>query len=127
MKAGRELDALIAEKVMEHDLQRWINYPTREPVIMLKGEDGVWGRRDIPHYSTQIADAWLVVEKFRRGQYPHPNGDGVACCVKMNIYDDVAYPDCYVEIFSPSQKKVTAIANEMPLAICLAALKTKGE
>jgi len=48
MSAGREMDALIAEKVMGHYLGN-----TRDIVKIL------------PHYSTDIVAAWGVTEKFR--------------------------------------------------------------
>jgi hypothetical protein len=52
--AGREMDALIAEKVFGHDRgfpevlgERWIAFPERV----------------LPRYSTDIAAAWPVLEK----------------------------------------------------------------
>lgn len=60
---GRELDALIAEKVMG-----W-KFEQRHP----EADNGIfpWTRVDgiravaPPHYSKSIADAWAVVEKWR--------------------------------------------------------------
>ena len=117
MKAGRELDALIAETVMgwERTLNRavWREITSSEHIVDV----------DQWHPSTEIADAWLVVEKFRRGQYPHPRGDSVACVIDLHISDWVNVPDCHAKIFSPTLSPVDAYATEMPLAICLAALK----
>ena len=59
-KAGRELDAQIAEQVM--GLQVIVFGST--PLIYAttkSDEDGKW----LPCYSTSIADAWLVVEKMK--------------------------------------------------------------
>lgn len=62
MKAGRELDALVAEKVMGRNLtlekeltehEMWLSQLMPEIII------------HIPHYSTDIAAAWEVVEKVR--------------------------------------------------------------
>lgn len=50
MNAGRELDALIAEKVMGDPLQLKMALGPR-------------------HYSTDIAAAWEVVEKLRTAKY----------------------------------------------------------
>jgi hypothetical protein len=65
MKAGRELDALIAERVMG-----WHNNRDNP------NESGMWGimdyradgspvlAADFPEYSTDMAAAWEVVEKL---------------------------------------------------------------
>lgn len=60
MKAGRELDAKVAEEVMGWD------WNSKSAGWMQKIEvDGLTETIDIielPHYSTDIAAAWLVVE-----------------------------------------------------------------
>ena len=63
MKAGRELDALVAEKVMgwergdtSRGFMKW--YPAG------KRHKSGCGEFDIPGYSTDIAAAWEVVEKL---------------------------------------------------------------
>lgn len=55
MKPGRELDALIAEKVMG-----LITDLDRQTVWDVYEKPGY----PLPHYSTDIASAWLVVEKL---------------------------------------------------------------
>lgn len=69
MKAGRELDAAVAEKVMEWgkrdyyaDGERDFDWlvPTNVPFVFRK----VY-RDSCPHYSTSIEDAWEVVEKLK--------------------------------------------------------------
>jgi len=128
MKAGRELDALIAEKVMGYEVGWGIQSVSggirtrKNPQALHAHADGEVVRVDLPHYSTQIADAWLVVERFRRGTEPVD----VACCVDLHISDWCTVPDCFVKIYSPALAPVDAHANEMPLAICLAALKAVG-
>lgn len=84
MEAGRELDALVAEKVMglrvlfaarawsEDD---WLgsDIPTEENVMAIVNErpenpDQKWrgpSHLIIPHYSTDIAAAWQVVKQMR--------------------------------------------------------------
>ena len=86
---NRELDARIAEEVMGH-----INFYGGEYIG--------------PHYSTQIADAWLVVEKL----------GGVVGIDRFPKYDD---PDEWY--WDVGFNKGTAQADTAPLAICLAALK----
>jgi hypothetical protein len=59
----RDLDALVAEKVMGHAVEKWggeshIKAPDAHPTSCAK----VW--HDIPHYSTDISAAWQVVEKL---------------------------------------------------------------
>ncbi len=92
MKAGRELDALIAEKVFGK--------------ICPGFEFDYVG----PHYSTQIADAWLVVEKM---------WDLGGFRVAIIAVDDGQY-ECD---FDDMRATFTLQADTAPLAICLAALK----
>ena len=68
MKAGREFDALVAEKVMG-----WIGVAKRRQVtstgeeLVLKGlpRNDADSLIEVPRYSTRIDDAWSVVEKMR--------------------------------------------------------------
>ena len=83
LEAGRELDALVAEKVMGwkwdkgNSLQHLLLGPDGAigAVIFHDGiadDDGIVQPLDCPHYSTDIAAAWEVVEKLRRandGEY----------------------------------------------------------
>lgn len=77
MKPGRELDALVATKVMGWDCDvRWMEITDYNPKTRIghaidaagveKG--GVCDERStvrpVPHYSTDIAAAWQVVDKF---------------------------------------------------------------
>ena len=57
MKAGRELDAKVAEFMGWH-IMRWINHPGTPPQ-MFRGDNF----QDIPHYSTDISVALPVLEK----------------------------------------------------------------
>jgi hypothetical protein len=109
MKAGRELDALVAEKVMGYR----------------QAEDGSWflpgistgfGLWELPEYSTSIADAWLVVEKLKlfKGFCLRQRNDGMWDSVRYGKWAD-GFDDQIVV------GKTTA-----PHAICLAALKAVG-
>ena len=122
MKAGHELDALVAEKVMGWHIQQLSSYSfaawfdsdnsqtgwTEEPddYDSLRYFIGVW------HPSTNIEAAWEVVERVKDwritlsgGEY---EGDGWSVGVTNNT-------DTYY-----------GLADTAPLAICLAALKACG-
>lgn len=137
MEAGRELDALIAEKVMDLvpcEAWEYINfgsaggpalvnancihgqgrrcYPTTE----IGGGVSLQGIGGPPHYSTDIAAAWEIVEKF--GHY------------KVNTFPGEIPgqpPTIRVELtrFHPEAFGY-ADADTVPLAICRAALKALG-
>lgn len=99
MKAGRELDALIAENVFK----RKVVYVGGHPHLT-EGNDNYLGG-DCPHFSTQIADAWLVVEKL-----PPP-------------YTIGRYNEEWVVTIARDDDTKQGRADTAPLAICLAALK----
>jgi hypothetical protein len=125
MIAGRELDKMVAEKVMgnltsdEPVWQRTYNLPdglcetTRDRVL----------RRTLPNYSTDIAAAWEVVNRIHADtklvfQLAAPQQDYVNEKWRANFnkkwwLDESPY---YYEVD----------ADTAPLAICLAALKAKG-
>ena len=100
MKAGRELDALVAEKVMGLTEEDWIAGPTGLP----------------RPYSTDIAAAWEVVEKLRGTHRPfllsHDFQDGF-----------MKWP---VVIVGFGAVVVHEGQYGAPHAICLAALKAVG-
>lgn len=114
MKPGRELDALVAEKVMG-----WKPEIERSVHIIGDGRFGVEQERTInlpPNYSTSIASAWEVVERMV--------GD------EMEFDLDLHYEPEYtiVEFKKVIDGKLIAESGEVwrnppPFAICLAALK----
>ncbi len=126
---SRELDALIAEKVMGLTLavsdkawsdEDWLgsDYPTKSNVlaIVTDAERGslVPMRRVIPPYSTDIAAAWLVVERMR--------GDFM-----LDLQDHIVYWSAdFLRSRPGGIKQVAFQAPSAPLAICLAALKAVG-
>ena len=130
MNAGRELDALIAEQVMgwrcdpglANEPDGTINtafwYPPEWDT-----ELGAWpstmGRQQhgpydlVPHYSTSIADAWLVVEKFRERE--------IIC--QQNGISDATWV-AFVWALQKSKHGVHYLLQYLtPESICLAALK----
>ena len=63
-RADRELDALVAEKVMGwRREQYWFD---NKPMIGLIGPEGVRYVDEYPQYSTDIAAAWEVVDEMRK-------------------------------------------------------------
>jgi hypothetical protein len=113
MKAGRELDALIAEKVM--GIEPWPGRPGvfRAPIV----PPGVEPKPCLPpEYSTDIAAAWKLVEKFTREE------------VKIDIRNSHSNKAQWTVIIAKSPKDAWDLtqADTAPLAICLAALKAVG-
>lgn len=123
MDAGRELDALVAEHVMgwkRVDVPK--DYDGQNAGVTLlpatpssigwdpKGAYALW--HFCPYYSTDIAAAWLVVEKLvNEGKVFIVKGDG------LRTGD---YPLKWT-VLCDNQPRTDA--NTAPLAICLAALK----
>lgn len=110
LPAGRELDALIAEKVMggvsRHPEWYWLRSGTAPEVPDLptpKGRPAIFCG---PGFSTDIAAAWNVVERLKaryRFELVHRGGDRP-----------------WVAVFGTWR----ATADTAPLAICRAALAT---
>lgn len=118
MKAGRELDALIAEKVMglpEPDLKGHTIVPLPDSV-----RSEAWSK--IPEYSTNIADAWLVVEKLKDKDLHFVFG--------TVVFDNLGgnrLTKNYGAFFGALGERIEQIeAETAPLAICLASLKAIG-
>lgn len=109
MKSGRELDALVAEKVMGWTgIKPYLKSVGQHEFLTYVGwfqEDGL-PKVEIPHYSTDIAEAWKVVEKFK--------GD-------RDIRIDSDFDGGYWVYPSPVFNKPIH-AKTAPHAICLAAL-----
>ena len=108
MKPGRELDALIAEKVMGLD----------PPMAQPSGRriKGFWSEWDgLPHYSTSIEAAWEVVEKIKD--------------LREHETFHIEWTGCnweagYMQYESYEPPSHDVVVGETPAhAICLAALK----
>lgn len=133
MNAGRELDALVAEKVMgatwrnitKGGRKRCLSFVASRPLVTIEEKKTIYhgyNQDNLPHYSTDISAAWEVVEEFRRG-WQHKKA---AAVIDLHISDIVDMNDSHVSIYAPDIKKVEAWGNTIPLAICLAALKAVG-
>ena len=114
MEAGRELDALIAEKVMGLTLGPAPMSANFE-ITCVKLGDHEW--RNISYYSTKIGAAWEVVEKMRG------HSDSLRRTFRIVAYP---YHRTYATFDIEEDSDDWTEANgdhATPLAICLAALK----
>lgn len=126
---NREIDALVAEKVMGFDLVHsdlgsfWT--PMISHPFSIGGKPAGTMPAELPHYSTNIADAFRVVEKvaeydrlgFRIEHLCENSGEKW-----IARFPTTSVPDC--EEMDPDANE--AEADTAPLAICLAALKAVG-
>lgn len=105
MEPGRELDALIAEKVMG-----WRMLPDNEHFKTSQG----WGPEGqslahCPRYSTDIAAAWEVVSKIKKAHW--------------NFVLTCHHGEWTVKLNHQTEGDDISEAESAPYAICLAALK----
>jgi len=136
MEAGREMDALVAEKVMGCSVMR-------ENYHRTLGDGGKWewlrcgciggphNYRDdtardgmLVYYSTDISAAWEVIDKLL----------SVGMSVELNAYPSARYDvRIYKSIPHDGGMPTTsmfageALDDTVPLAICRAALKAVGK
>jgi len=113
MEAGRELDALVAERL---GAIKVIPYGTSEGDFFChwgNTPDGGGISRPLCHYSTSIAAAWELVEKLK----------GDSCTIDISS----ATPGwiCMIDVLHGHGAEVRA--DTAPLAICLAFLKATEE
>lgn len=132
MNPGRELDALVAEKVMGLDLSPKIHpYKKVSDFSLRPGALNYYGtyveKREPEFYSTDIAAAWEVVEKMRS----HSHMDAFA----LKAPDEDQAPGFWRAIFLKKEIGPEDMSNfyewptlgcSAPHAICLAALKACG-
>lgn len=125
LQAGRDLDALVAERVMGYEKRaesEWLG-----GFAWISHDDGHWyGVTSMPRFSTDISAAWDVVERlqsdalslgWKRRDFSLERKDrmvdGRWYCVTDAVPTDI-YPNGYA---------VDGVADTAPLAICRAALK----
>ena len=123
MVAGRELDALVAERVMGWTgIERHIRGGIAMPPWPSGLDPVTSAYRTIPRYSTSIADAWLVVE--RCGLSVVQSDDGWYAVKPEDIHHSsvrgTAYPT--ITLVYPEQQYPEP-ADTPALAICRAALE----
>jgi hypothetical protein len=137
---GRELDALIAERVMGYRWCVWPNVESRfldlhwdkeragSTPLPATGDEPTshYALSTVPCYSTDIAAAWQVVEKIAAR-----NGDTVVS-VTHNSRDGERIGGeekyfCTIEDISDGIEEWEAEGVTAPLAICRAALKAVAD
>ena len=126
MEAGREMDALVAEKVMgleyrEMEISIGGGIMNASPKVV---REWLWVSKDgdpgyvldgvLKEYSVSISDAWEVVEKFDRFDVRKYVG-GYGCQVALHGKTHLIIAESH------------ATAPTAPLAICRAALRAVGE
>lgn len=115
MKVGRELDALIAEKVM--GLVEHASYAGKNKVSLgwrKQGDISFIDLRKLKDYSTNIKDAWEVVEK-------------TGLLIVYELHQESDSGKWLIGYGSDGCGFTTMFeADSAPLAICLAALKSIG-
>jgi hypothetical protein len=105
---GREMDALIAEKVMGYSLDYEFADVLGAPTVKeLRDKYDEWGL--LPNYSTDIADAWQVVDKI----YVHS--------LRRIVNGEPDKPALW-QVFIYADSTLSGIAETPALAICRAAL-----
>jgi hypothetical protein len=122
MEAGREMDALVAKKVMGLDprfpermnIYRPENSPVKFPVYRHVEMD------NIPPYSTSIAAAWEVVEKMRGNEFHWAIHSRILFMSDTKNLPRAAF---WRYLNGYADRQGIAEAEEVPLAVCRAALK----
>jgi len=123
LRAGRELDALVAERVM--GLQ-----PCSDPIGRCEGahltpcqcwglpdRQGVVAGGELAAYSTDLTAAWTVVERL--------GVTGYTITLDHNL-DHPYQVECWTPDGREQKQSIEVHADTAPLAICLAALKAVG-
>ena len=126
MPAGREMDALVAERVMGWVHFTWKGYSYFLPQNEIPGPDVqlmIYPGRPVPLYSTDIAAAWLVVDKMGLSLV---RVDAARWLVGQ--YRESEYLDTEMGcIDGHFHYAGFAVSDTAPLAICRAALKLSNE
>jgi hypothetical protein len=116
MEDDRELDKLVAEKVMGW-VDFWtdgifvMGYPPNEQAMGINAE-----RAPVPHYSTDISAAWAAVEKMRGREYQFS--------LHANVFTMPTYHVAFSHVEGTHGYR--AESDTPALAICLAALRACG-
>jgi hypothetical protein len=122
LEAGRELDALVAEKVMgwqwfDHTgyAIRYFRPPNRFNYGAIAEGKEINYLESLPHYSTDIAAAWEVAEKLG-------NWHGFDFLVIKAAGNDLWCAGWYEFYGDDYETRAADEAETVPLAICRAAL-----
>lgn len=129
MEPGRELDALIAEKVMLFQPKQFVSVKQFDFISdnFRALNDGTYEiSSPIPFYSTDIAAAWTVAQTIQDMDEDHDfvihlsNSKFQECTVEVRFWDDSDPKDPILA------GPYYILGKTAPHAICLAALKAVG-
>lgn len=141
MPAGREMDALVAEKVMGHAIcehSRTKSTAQSSGIAMCGVREckGELHYEYLPRYSTDIAAAWEVVEKLQRDDFTvvvsaNHSSNYQACMIFKGFAASYGPADAFLYLGKTEEMSVAfgekppvRVAEEtVPLSICRAALK----
>ncbi|WP_182200111.1 BC1872 family protein [Paraliobacillus salinarum] len=112
---NREIDRLIAEKVMDWDIEEFRNIG----IVRAYAEDEVITIPDNFCPSESIEDAWEVVGELRKFR-------GFSIHDAWDEEDNLIYSACFLYNDGAHAIDYQAYAKTAPLAICKAALKSVG-
>lgn len=129
MKPGRELDVLVAERVMGLKTGKYVWGKRKQYSAYFVGDAANWDDdgsgasvlfNELPHYSTDLASAWEVVKTLSEAGW----------IVKM-ITSEMGGTDCTLVCGVGARGRIDSdcmggIITTAPHAICLAALKAVG-
>lgn len=122
MEAGREMDALVASKVFDYFVIQH-EYRVYEGDQEMKEIEYLVKNIRVPEYSTDIAAAWMVLQKFcdeESHNYPQD------VCLEWNGFKWFCYVNTE-QMLNVLREPRDGRAPSAPLAICRAALKAVEE
>ena len=105
LEAGRKLDALVAEKVM-HISNVHLHDFGNAGLYLRMNEPAALSNISVPRYSTDISDAWKVVDYLAEG-------------LILDLYNTIRGWRCDID---GKGETFSGKAETAPLAICRAAL-----
>lgn len=119
MDAGRELDALIALNVMGYTLDYEFADTFGAPTVReLRDQYDEWGM--LPYYSTDMTDAWLVVDRLNAKLIT------VEIMALVSVANKITRYIVYSYNHETAMPREQALEHSAPLAICFVALKAFG-
>lgn len=136
MNPGRELDALIAEKVMG-----WKPFDGEPPGAWIDEQSKAWAKSvcikesydRIPPYSTDIAAAWEIVRHlsaewklYLKSDFTKPREWVQGCTFSCNQLAKVTLLHFKNGMTVEAESNIGLVLESVPHAVCLAALKTVG-
>lgn len=113
MPAGREMDKAISQHVFGNTEFCCKDYD--DDYHAIKEPNGCFVNYElVPRYSTDMAAAWKIVEKFNKESW----------WIVIEVFDDATW--CKIFAHNKSTNVAVTDNNQMPLAISRCALKVEG-